>query len=110
MSRANKRIRKGDHILVTAGNYKGHRGEVLEIVGEKAIVRGINMRKKHVKKSEQHPNGGIVEIELPIHLSNVQLSPKENVKAKLRAKTDAKEGKQLYYVQEGKEVVYRNSK
>lgn len=110
MSRANKRIRKGDQIMVVAGNYKGHRGEVLEIVGEKAIVRGINMRKKHVKKSQQYPNGGIIEIELPIHLSNVQLSPAENVTAKLRVKTDAKEGKQLYYVHDDKEVVYRNSK
>jgi large subunit ribosomal protein L24 len=110
MSRANKRIRKGDQIIVIAGNYKGHRGEVLEIVGDKALVRGINVRKKHVRKSQQNPNGGIVEMEMPIHLSNVQLSPEEGVKVRLRAKIDANEGKQLYYVHDEKQVVYRNSK
>ncbi|MGD1843196.1 MAG: 50S ribosomal protein L24 [Thermonemataceae bacterium] len=68
-------IRKGDTVLVIAGNAKGKQGKVLEILREKsrAIVEGVNMIKKHMKPSAENPQGGIVEMEGSIHISNLML-------------------------------------
>jgi len=68
----NKSVRKGDTVFVIAGNERGKTGTVLAYSGDKVLVQGLNMRKKHVKRSEQNPNGGIVEREMPIHVSNVK--------------------------------------
>ena len=64
-------IKKGDAVIVIAGNYKGREGKVLEVIRatEKAIVEGVNMVKKHTKPNATHPQGGIVEKEAPIHIS-----------------------------------------
>lgn len=68
-------IRKGDTVLVLAGNDKGKKGTVLEMVLEKdrAIVEGINMVTKHEKPSAGKPEGGIKKMEAPIHISNLML-------------------------------------
>lgn len=71
-----KKIKKGDEVIVIAGKDKGKRGTVLSVVqkGEKLLVEGINMVKKHVKPN---PNagvqGGIVPKVMPIHRSNVMV-------------------------------------
>ena len=67
-------IRKGDKVMVIAGDDKGKVGEVLEILPEKnrAIVENVQVRKKHQKPTNENP-GGIVEISLPVHLSNLML-------------------------------------
>ncbi|MCS6858547.1 MAG: 50S ribosomal protein L24 [Sandaracinaceae bacterium] len=67
------RIRKGDTVIVISGKDKGKKGEVLRVLPERdaAIVSGINKVKRHVRPSQQNPNGGIVEIEHPIHLSKI---------------------------------------
>jgi large subunit ribosomal protein L24 len=67
-------IKKGDKVKVIAGNYKGETGEVREVFPEKnrAIVENINMKKKHRKPTQDKP-GGIVDIEAPIHISNLML-------------------------------------
>ncbi len=68
-------IRKGDTVLVSAGNDKGKKGKVLEIFPEKyrAIVEGTNMVTKHVKPSATNPEGGREETEATIHMSNLTL-------------------------------------
>ena len=70
-------IRKGDTVIVNAGDDKGKQGRVLEIVFDKkkgrtrAIVEGVNMVTKHTKANAKHPNGGFVKKEAPVHVSNL---------------------------------------
>jgi large subunit ribosomal protein L24 len=67
-------VKKGDEVEVIAGNHKGKQGTVLEVraAKEQVIVEGVRKLKKAVRKSEQHPDGGIIEIDGPIHISNVK--------------------------------------
>jgi large subunit ribosomal protein L24 len=105
-----KKIRKGDKVIILAGNDRGQTGSVLRIIGNKAIVQGINIRKKHVKRSEANPQGGIVEIEGPIHLSNLQVCTEDNQPVKLKIKHDEKGNRVLYYKIDGQDVLYRTIK
>lgn len=68
-------IKKGDMVVVNAGEDKGKQGKVLSVdpTKERAIVEGVNMVKKHTKPSATHPQGGIVEQEAGIHISNLTL-------------------------------------
>jgi large subunit ribosomal protein L24 len=74
---AASRIKKGDLVRVIAGSYedKGHEGKVLSVDAKnhRVVVEGINKVKKHQKPSMQNQNGGIVEVEAPIDISNVML-------------------------------------
>lgn len=107
-SRANKRIRLGDEVIALRGNEKGRSGKVLRINGDKAVVQGLNLKKKHVRRSEQNPRGGVVEYELPIHLSNLRLVVGDSQPVKLKVRLDEEKNKQLYYVDaEGKSVDHR---
>ena len=69
------KIKSGDTVRVIAGDHKGTEGNVLKVLKDKnkAIVEGVNMVKKHTKPSAQNPQGGIVEKEAPIHMSNLSL-------------------------------------
>lgn len=69
------KIKKGDTVKVLAGNDKGKTGEVLEVIpkSEKIIVKGVNIRKKHVKPRKQGEEGGIIPVECPIHSSKVNV-------------------------------------
>lgn len=69
------KIKSGDTVKVIAGDHKGSEGKVLKVLKDKnkAIVEGVNMVKKHTKPSAQNPQGGIVEKEAPIHISNLSL-------------------------------------
>ncbi|MBQ3722700.1 MAG: 50S ribosomal protein L24 [Bacteroidales bacterium] len=68
-------IKKGDTVYVNAGNDKGKTGKVLSVIPSKdrAIVEGVNMVKKHTKPNSKQPQGGIIEQEAGIHISNLQL-------------------------------------
>lgn len=68
-------VKKGDLVYVIAGKYKGVKGRVLEVYPKKdrVLVEGVNIVKKHTKPSAKYPNGGIIEKEAPIHISNVML-------------------------------------
>ena len=70
------KIKKGDEFVVTAGDHKGSKGKILQVLREKnrVIVEGVNMIKKHEKKSQDNPQGSIVEREASIHFSNVRKS------------------------------------
>ncbi len=70
------RIKKGDRVLVLVGKDKGKSGKVLHVYPKRgrALVEGINMVKKHMKKSQQHPQGALISKEISIHLSNLGLA------------------------------------
>lgn len=84
-------IRKGDKVQVITGSYKGTVGEVLKAFPKenKVIVEGVNVVKKHQKPTQQNPEGGIIEKEAKIHVSNVALydeKPKQPVKSEFALK------------------------
>jgi large subunit ribosomal protein L24 len=68
-------IKKGDQVIVNAGEYKGQKGRVLTVDREKnrAIVEGVNMVSKHTKPNAKNPQGGITKQEAPVHISNLNL-------------------------------------
>ena len=68
-------IKKGDLVKVISGESKGQEGKVLEVIfkKERAIIEGVNMIKKHTKPNSANPDGGIIEQEAPIHISNLML-------------------------------------
>ncbi len=105
-----KKIRKGDKVVVTTGNCKGQTGTILRFVEDRVIVQGLNLKKKHVKPSEANPKGGFVEIEAPIHVSNVCVCDENGapLKLKLARQNDGKG--QLYYMKDNKTVIYRETK
>lgn len=72
------KIKKGDEVVVITGKNRGDRGRVLMVMPTtmRVLVEGVNIRKKAVRPSPKHPNGGIIEMEGPIHYSNVQLAEK----------------------------------
>jgi len=67
-------VKKGDEVEVIAGNHKGKRGTVMNVNAGKGqvVVEGVRKVKKAVRRSEQHPDGGIIEQDGPIHISNVK--------------------------------------
>ena len=68
-----RHVRKGDMVIVTAGDARGQQGKILRVIPDRdqVIVQGINVRKKHVRPSQSNPQGGMTEKEMPIHISNV---------------------------------------
>ncbi|MFM2294360.1 MAG: hypothetical protein RLZZ350_773 [Verrucomicrobiota bacterium] len=83
-------VKKGDEIVVIAGSEKGKRGKIIGVdTGkERVTVEGLKIIKKHTRKSQQNPNGAIVEREGTIHISNVMKA--ENYDAKRGTATAAK--------------------
>jgi large subunit ribosomal protein L24 len=105
-----KWIRRGDRVVVVAGNDKGKTGEVLGRTEERVLVQGVNVRKKHLKRTQQTQGGRIVEMEVPIHISNVSLCTKEGKPIRPAVKVNAEGERELIYRDGGKEVVYRSVK
>jgi large subunit ribosomal protein L24 len=71
---AMNKIRKGDDVVVLAGKDKGKRGTVLRVIDDRVVVENVNMAKKHMKPNPNKGEpGGIVDKEMPIHVSNVGL-------------------------------------
>jgi large subunit ribosomal protein L24 len=79
-SRVKTHVAKGDEVEVISGNHRGSTGKVLQVFPAKlqVIVEGVRMIKKHARKSQEHPEGAIIEREGPIHISNVRLIEKAN--------------------------------
>jgi large subunit ribosomal protein L24 len=88
---ANAHIKKGDEVVIISGSARGNRGKVLEILTKKnrVIVEGQKMIKRHTKKSQQHPQGAIVEREGSIHMSNVIRASEFDASGSKAAKTPA---------------------
>lgn len=102
-----KWINKGDNILVIAGNDKGKVGKVLETKGDRILIQGINVRKRHMKSRQQEQKSEIIDIEKPIHISNVTLCDENGKKMKLNQKVRENGTKELVSIIDSKEKVYR---
>ena len=88
------KIRKGDNVKVLSGNDKGKTGEVLEVIPKtsRVIVKGINIRKKHIKPKKQGEEGGIIPVECSIHSSKVNVvCSKCNKATRIAMKKEGKE-------------------
>ena len=90
MSKAKFHVKRGDTVRVISGNHRGSSGKILQVLPEKAqvIIEGVRLIKKHQRKTQDNPNGAIVEREGPIHISNVKIVERANSekeKAKKRA-------------------------
>lgn len=84
MNRIKLHVHKGDNVEVISGNFRGSSGKVLEVIARKqrVLIEGVRMIKKHLKKSQDNPQGKIAEREGPIHISNVRVLERGESKAK----------------------------
>jgi len=100
-------IKKGDIVVINAGDDKGKEGKVLSVDPEKqrAVVEGLNMMKKHTKPSASNPQGGIVEKEAPIHISNLNLKdPKTGAATRVGIRVDENGNKVRIAKKSGEEI------
>jgi large subunit ribosomal protein L24 len=90
-------IKKGDNVMVIAGDSKGQQGRVLLVSYDKetAIVEGINMVAKHTKPNADNPKGGIVNKEAPIRLSNLMLVDGKGNATRIKRQLDEKTNKMV---------------
>lgn len=102
-----KWMRKGDKVVVVAGNEKGRTGVILRKKDDRVVVQGVNIHKKHARRTEKAQRPTIVEIEVPIHISNVRLCDDQDKPIRVRSRV-VKGEKELYYLQDKKEVVLRS--
>lgn len=76
------KFKRGDKVVIIAGSEKGSRGEILKAIPSlnKLVVKGVNLKHKYLKPSQNHPNGGIIEIERPLDASNLaHIDPKTDL-------------------------------
>jgi len=80
-------VKKGDQVEVTSGNHKGANGKVLQVLPKKShvLIEGVRLVKKHTRKSQDNPQGAIIEREGPVHISNVKIVEKAAKPAKKTA-------------------------
>lgn len=105
MSKLN--IKKGDTVYVLAGDDRGKTGRVLSVDAAKnrAIVEGINMVTKSTKPNAKHPQGGLIKMEAPINISNLNLlDPKSDKPTRVGYKLDSKGEKVRYSKKSGEEI------
>ncbi len=96
MNRIKHHVKKGDQVEVIAGNFRGSSGKVLEVMSKKnrVLVEGVRLIKKHMRKSQDNPQGSIAEREGPIHISNVKVVEKSEKKAPKKKATKEKATKE----------------
>ena len=100
-----RHVRKGDTVIITAGDHRGRQGKILRVLPDqdKVVVEGINLHKRHMKPTQTNQRGGIVEKEMPIHISNV--SPVVDGKAtRVRYKTEANGAKLRVAATNGQQI------
>ena len=89
------KLKTGDKVVVVSGSNKGKEGKITKILDNKVIVEGVNIVKKHLKPKNNNGTGDIIEMEAPIHVSNVMLSdPKTKKPTKVKIEKDSK-GKKI---------------
>ncbi len=86
MNRVKLHVRKGDQVEVISGNFKGSSGKVLEVIArkERVLIEGVRIIKRHLRKSQDNPQGKIAEREGPIHISNVKVIERAERKGKAK--------------------------
>ena len=99
------KIKTGDTVRVIAGDHKGSEGKVIKVLiaKNKAIVEGVNMVKKHMKPSAQSPQGGIVEKEASIQISNLSLLTSKGETTRVGYKME--DGKKVRFSKKSNEVI-----
>jgi large subunit ribosomal protein L24 len=93
MNRIKCHVKKGDHVEVISGNFRGSSGRILAVfpAKQRVVVEGVRIIKKHLRKSQDNPGGKIAEREGPIHISNVKLIEREKKTEKKATKKSKKE-------------------
>lgn len=106
-------IKKGDIVEIISGDHKGATGRVLRVIPDKqsVVVQGHNIAKKHVRPSRKNPQGGRINVEQPIHISNVlPVSPKSSRGSRVRFQV-SKNGSKKRLAVDGTEIgVIRKTK
>ena len=92
MNRIKHHVKKGDHVEVISGNFRGSSGRVLAVLSgkQRVLVEGVRIIKKHLRKSQDNPSGKIAEREGPIHISNVRLLEREKREKGAKSQKDTK--------------------
>ena len=100
------RIKKGDQVVVNAGKDKGKQGEIVRVDGDRVVVAGLNIVKRHTKPNPQaNQPGGIIEREAAIHISNVQVfNPKSGKGERVGVKT-LEDGRRIRVFRSSNEAV-----
>ncbi len=100
------KIKTGDTVRIIAGDHKGTEGKVMrvDIQKNKAIVEGANMVSKHEKPSAKNPQGGIVQKEAPLHISNLSLIDTKSGD-NTRVGYDMRDGKKVRFAKKSNEVI-----
>ncbi len=95
MNRLKFHVKKGDNVEVIAGNFRGSTGKVLQVLPKKSrvLIEGVRLIKKHLRKSQDNPQGSIAEREGPIHISNVKLVERAEKETKKKTTKATKEKK-----------------
>jgi large subunit ribosomal protein L24 len=99
-------VKKDDMVQIIAGDSKGATGKVLRVLRDenRVVVQGLNMAKKHVKPSQRNPSGGRINIEQPIHISNVlPVNPKTSKGTKVRYEL-GKDGSKRRVAKDGSKI------
>lgn len=100
-------IRKGDTVFVNAGEDKGKTGKVIRVITEKkrAVVEGVNIVSKNQKPNAKYPQGGIIKMEAPIHISNLNVIDPASGKATRIGHRKNEEGKTIRYAKKSGEEI-----
>lgn len=101
------KITRGDRVRVIRGNSRDQEGTVLRVLADSSsvVVEGVNMRKKHMRPSQSNPDGGIVTLEAPIHLSNVMLvDPASGEASRVRTRVEEDGTKERIAVKSGNPI------
>ncbi len=100
-------IKKGDNVIVIAGDHKGDQGKVLVVDVEKqrAIVEGVNLVSKHTRPNAKNPQGGILKKEAPVHVSNLKIVDAKGKATRIGRKINEKTGKSVRYSKKTGEVI-----
>jgi large subunit ribosomal protein L24 len=100
-------IKKGDSVIVIAGDHKGDQGKVLVVDVEKnrAIVEGVNLVSKHTRPNAKNPQGGILKKEAPVHVSNLKIVDAKGKPTRIGRKINEKTGNSVRYSKKTGEVI-----
>ena len=100
-------VKKGDTVLVLSGNDKGKQGKVMsvDLKSQRAIVEGVRIISKHTRPNAEHPQGGIIKQEAPIHISNLMVVDNSGKPTRVGRKKDEKTGKSVRYSKKTGEII-----
>lgn len=104
---ANRNLRDGDEVLVIAGSQKGKRGKIMSVdrAKNRVVVQGVNKRKRFQRPTQENPQGGVIELEASIHMSNVMLYDSKTKRGVRLGAGTGKDGKKVRVARpDGREI------